>query len=76
MKGLEMPFFGKKSVDKAEKKDDIKEGKAAEMLATSDAPPAADPRLQLNARQLFKLKTNWKGIKRNMEPAATEMFVR
>lgn len=41
------------------------------------APPApTDPRLPLNARQVFKLKKSWKGIKRNMEATGLEMFVR
>ena len=41
------------------------------------APPApTDPRLPLNARQVFKLKKSWKGIKRNMAGTGVEMFVR
>ncbi|KAH3854806.1 uncharacterized protein LOC127870814 [Dreissena polymorpha] len=41
------------------------------------APPApTDPRLPLNARQVFKLKKSWKGIKRNMASTGVEMFVR
>ncbi|KAK6182327.1 hypothetical protein SNE40_010038 [Patella caerulea] len=35
-----------------------------------------DPRLPLDARQIFKLKQSWKGIKRNMEPTGVEMFLR
>ncbi|XP_064602552.1 globin-3-like [Liolophura sinensis] len=41
------------------------------------APPApTDPRLPLTARQVFKLKKSWKGIKRNMELTGVEMFIR
>lgn len=41
------------------------------------APPApTDPRLPFNARQVFKLKKSWKGIKRNMASTGVEMFVR
>lgn len=35
-----------------------------------------DPRLPLDARQVFKLKQSWKGIKRNMEETGMEMFIR
>ncbi|CAD5122932.1 DgyrCDS11328 [Dimorphilus gyrociliatus] len=41
----------------------------------SQASPV-DPRLPLTARQAFKLKSSWKGIKRNMEATGVEMFVR
>jgi len=41
------------------------------------APPApTDPRLPLNARQVFKIKKSWKGIKRNLSATGLEMFVR
>ncbi len=41
------------------------------------APPAAtDPRLPLDARQVFRLKKSWKGIKRQMPATGTEMFAR
>lgn len=41
------------------------------------APPApTDPRLPLNARQVFKLQKSWKGIKRNLNATGLEMFVR
>ena len=41
------------------------------------APPAPlDSRLPLDARQVFKLKKSWKGIKRHMEATGLEMFVR
>lgn len=39
-------------------------------------PTPVDPRLPLTARQAFKLKSSWKGIKRNMEATGVEMFVR
>ena len=35
-----------------------------------------DSRLPLDARQVFKLKQSWKGIKRKIEEAGVEMFVR
>lgn len=39
------------------------------------SPPAVDPRLPLNPRQLFLLKKSWKGVKRNMEATGVEMFI-
>ena len=38
--------------------------------------PKVDPRLPLDARQVFKLKQSWKGIKRNIEETGMEMFIR
>ncbi|OWF35175.1 neuroglobin-like [Mizuhopecten yessoensis] len=38
--------------------------------------PSVDPRLPLNARQVFKLKQSWKGIKRKIAETGVEMFVR
>ena len=35
-----------------------------------------DSRLPLDARQAFKLKQSWKGVKRKMEDAGIEMFIR
>lgn len=35
-----------------------------------------DSRLPLDARQVFKLKQSWKGIKRKIEEAGVEMFIR
>ena len=32
--------------------------------------------LSLNARQVFKLKQSWKGVRRKMKEAGIEMFVR
>ncbi|XP_045165798.1 neuroglobin-like [Mercenaria mercenaria] len=49
----------------------------ADGILPEPAPPApTDPRLPLNARQVFKLKKSWKGIKRNMASTGVEMFVR
>lgn len=45
-------------------------------LPTPEAPPETDPRLPLNARQVFKLKKNWKGIKRKLEVTGVEVFAR
>ena len=45
-------------------------------LPTPQAPPETDPRLPLNARQVFRLKKNWKGIKRKLEGTGVEMFAR
>ncbi len=77
-----MPLFSKK--DESEDPMGCKntkhvEGKAAEVLDAlpePEAPPAMDPRLPLNARQVFRLKKSWKGIKRNMEQTGIEMFIR
>ncbi|KAJ8308126.1 hypothetical protein KUTeg_013000, partial [Tegillarca granosa] len=38
--------------------------------------PKVDPRLPLDAKQVFKLKQSWKGIKRKIEETGVEMFVR
>ena len=38
--------------------------------------PDVDSRLPLDARQVFKLKQSWKGIKRKIEEAGVEMFIR
>ena len=45
-------------------------------LPTPTAPPETDRRLPLNARQVFRLKKNWKGIKRKLEITGVEMFTR
>ncbi len=39
-------------------------------------PLATDPRLPLDARQVFRLQKSWKGIKRQITDAAVEMFFR
>ena len=46
------------------------------ILETPKTPPETDHRLPLNARQVFRLKKNWKGIKRQLEVTGVEMFVR
>ena len=38
-------------------------------------PPATDPRLPLDSRQVFRLKKSWKGIKRKLADTGVEMFV-
>ena len=37
--------------------------------------PTVDSRLPVDARQVFKLKQSWKGIRRKMEEAGIEMFI-
>lgn len=39
-------------------------------------PPPPDPRLPLNARQLFNITKSWKGISRAMETTGITMFVK
>lgn len=38
--------------------------------------PTSDPRLPLTPMQVFKLKKNWKGVKRRLEDAGVEMLIR
>ena len=38
--------------------------------------PIVDERLALDARQVFKLKKSWKGIKRALGETGIEMFIR
>ena len=38
--------------------------------------PIVDERLPLDARQAFKLKKSWKGIKRALGETGIEMFIR
>ncbi|RUS79879.1 hypothetical protein EGW08_012357 [Elysia chlorotica] len=40
------------------------------------SPPAPDPRLPLTPMQVFKLKKNWKGVKRRLEDTGVEMLIR
>ena len=47
-----------------------------EGLPEPPPPPPTDPRLPLNARQVFKLKKSWKGVGRDLIGAGVEMFVR
>ena len=35
-----------------------------------------DAHLTLNKRQVFKLKQSWKAVRRNIEDAGIEMFIR
>ena len=35
-----------------------------------------DPRLPLTPMQVFKLKKNWKGVKRRLEDTGVEMLIR
>ena len=35
-----------------------------------------DAHLPLNTRQVFKLKQSWKAVRRNIEDAGIEMFIR
>ena len=45
-------------------------------LEEPQKPPQTDPRLPLNARQVFRLKKNWKGIKRKLTETGIEVFIR
>ncbi|CAG5118789.1 unnamed protein product, partial [Candidula unifasciata] len=38
--------------------------------------PVSDPRLPLTPMQVFKLKKNWKGVKRRLEDTGVEMLIR
>ncbi|CAG5115168.1 unnamed protein product [Candidula unifasciata] len=42
----------------------------------SHQPPTPDPRLPLTAMQIFKLKKNWKGVKRRLDDTGVEMLIR
>lgn len=48
----------------------------ADGLPEPSPPTPTDPRLPLTARQVFKLKKSWKGIKRCMAATGVEIFVR
>ena len=52
------------------------ENEAIEPLPEPAAPEPTDPRLPLDARQVYRLKKSWKGIKRELGPTGIEMFVR
>ena len=58
------------------RKSNDSESVVLEPLPEPEAPAETDARLPLDARQVFKLKKSWKGIKRNMHDTAVEMFVR
>ena len=48
----------------------------ADDLNDVTAIPKVDERLPLDARQTFKLKKSWKGIKRALGETGIEMFIR
>ena len=52
------------------------EQETIEPLPEPAAPEATDPRLPLDARQVYRLKKSWKGIKRQIGPTGIELFVR
>ena len=56
--------------------DEIIESEVIEPLPEPPAPEPTDPRLPLDARQVYRLKKSWKGIKRQLGPTGIEMFVR
>ena len=62
--------------DSCSDNDMSRKSNGMDALPEPAAPPPTDPRLPLNARQVFKLKKSWKGIKRNMEATGVEMFIR
>ena len=57
-------------------RDEIIEHEVIEPLPEPAAPAPTDSRLPLEARQVFKLKKSWKGIKRELGPTGIELFVR
>ncbi|XP_055931264.1 neuroglobin-like [Argiope bruennichi] len=57
-------------------KKGVAEGAAPPPLSDPPTPPETDPRLPLNARQLFCITKSWKGIARAMEPTGITMFVK
>ncbi|KAK7493441.1 hypothetical protein BaRGS_00015341, partial [Batillaria attramentaria] len=60
-------------VDKEGSRDNIGNGKDF-----TGVPPATKTceKLGVTSRQIFSLRQSWKGIKRNMDQAGVEMFVR
>ena len=67
---------GKQAATHAAHNDMSKKTNGMDALPEPSAPPPTDPRLPLNARQVFKLQKSWKGIKRNMEATGVELFIR
>ena len=61
---------------KADKEDQCPVDQLDDLNEKGNGIPKVDPRLPLDARQAFKLKQSWTGIKRNMEETGMEMFVR
>ena len=53
----------------------IESEEVLESLPEPPAPQPTDPRLPLDTRQVYRLKKNWKGIKRQMGPAGLELFI-
>lgn len=50
-----------------------------ECLKNGTKPPNMNQdkkQLELDERQIFKLKQSWKGIRRNMDETGLEMFIR
>ncbi len=74
--------MGAKTSKKVRKKvswgtrDEIIESETLEPLPEPPAPAPTDPRCPLDARQVFRLKKSWKGIKREVGQAGLEMFIR
>lgn len=58
---------------KAEKEEEPKD---FDKLEEKTSVPQVDPRLPIDAREAFKLKQSWKGIKRRIEETGVEMFIR
>ncbi len=63
-----------KSYFSSHKDDDAVE----EVRVTADKVVAekVDPRLPLTQRQVYKIKTSWKGVRREITSAGLEMFIR
>lgn len=58
---------------KTEKEEETKD---FDKLEEKTPVPQVDPRLPIDAREAFKLKQSWKGIKRKIEETGVEMFIR
>ncbi|XP_022329560.2 neuroglobin-like [Crassostrea virginica] len=58
---------------KAEKEEEPKD---FDKLEEKTSVPQVDSRLPIDAREAFKLKQSWKGIKRRIEETGVEMFIR
>ena len=73
-----MDVFKKKSSHKAANKYKVSQDneKYDEGLPEPPPPQPTDPRLPLNARQVFKLKKSWKGVKRDLSSVGVEMLLR
>lgn len=60
-------------LSKTEKEEETKD---FDKLEEKTSVPQVDPRLPIDAREAFKLKQSWKGIKRKIEETGVEMFIR